>query len=156
MQLWLVFCVAMSILSIWLFHWLYDCFSKAWEPICRPNCCFCSEGNVLHVRATEDIPKGKEVAFYWLEVCQLEFWKYYFLKLWWKFNVQLCLSYINLYESRATRREQLAATKYFDCQCVRCMEPLSSSADRFLEVSLLPGGFVVEWIGIYFMFYDGM
>lgn len=48
--------------------------------------------------------------------------------------LQLCLSYINLYEARATRRDQLAATKHFECACTRCTEPLCSSVDRFLEV----------------------
>lgn len=87
---------------------------------CRPNCCFFSEGNVMHVRATQEISKDKE----------------------------LCLAYINLYESRATRRDQLAATKHFDCGCTRCMEPLSSSVDRFLEGVLCNikgcGGVVVK------------
>lgn len=72
---------------------------------CRPNCCFASEGDAMHVRAMQDIPQDTE----------------------------LCLSYINLYESRRTRRHQLAMTKHFDCGCPRCMEPLSSSVDRFLE-----------------------
>ncbi|KAH7294566.1 hypothetical protein KP509_27G007700 [Ceratopteris richardii] len=72
---------------------------------CRPNCCFYSEGNVMHVRATKDITK----------------------------NSELCLSYINLYEARGTRKEQLAVSKHFDCACSRCTEPLTSSVDRFLE-----------------------
>eukprot|EP00250_Pteridium_aquilinum_P002084 c12288_g1_i1 orf=48-1733(+) len=87
---------------------------------CRPNCCFFSDGNVMYVRATQDISKDKE----------------------------LCLSYINLYEARATRRDQLAATKHFECACIRCTEPLSFSVDRFLEGVLCNikgcGGVVVK------------
>ncbi|MCO5563389.1 hypothetical protein L7F22_017030 [Adiantum nelumboides] len=48
-------------------------------------------------------------------------------------NTELCLSYINLYEARVTRRKQLAITKHFDCACARCTELLTSSVDRFLE-----------------------
>ncbi|KAI5062076.1 hypothetical protein GOP47_0022615 [Adiantum capillus-veneris] len=72
---------------------------------CRPNCCFSSDRNFMHVRATHDVRN----------------------------NTELCLSYINLYEARDTRREQLATTKHFDCACTRCTEPLTSSVDRFLE-----------------------
>ncbi|EFJ31966.1 hypothetical protein SELMODRAFT_439878 [Selaginella moellendorffii] len=72
---------------------------------CRPNCCFASEGSVMYVRAVQDIPKGAE----------------------------LCLSYINLYESRRVRKTLLVATKHFDCTCDRCVEPLNTSIDRFLE-----------------------
>ncbi|XP_059065541.1 histone-lysine N-methyltransferase ASHR1 isoform X2 [Cryptomeria japonica] len=72
---------------------------------CRPNCCFASEGNVMFVRAIQDISTDNE----------------------------LCVSYINLYEPRSTRKHELSVTKHFDCNCQRCMEPLESSLDRFLE-----------------------
>ncbi|KAG0622645.1 hypothetical protein M758_3G113400 [Ceratodon purpureus] len=75
---------------------------------CWPNCCFASEGRVMTVRATQDIPKDTE----------------------------LCVSYINLYEPRGVRKQILADTKHFDCSCVRCSEPLKSSIDRFLEAAM--------------------
>jgi hypothetical protein len=60
----------------------------------------------MYVRATQDIAKDSE----------------------------LCVSYINLYETRGVRKQNLADTKHFDCSCPRCSEPLISSIDRFLEV----------------------
>lgn len=65
-----------------------------------------SAGGVTEVRACGAIPKGGE----------------------------LTIQYINLLEPRPVRREQLAASKFFDCGCQRCREPLGSSTDRFLEV----------------------
>lgn len=75
---------------------------------CWPNCCFASEGRIMTVRATQDIPKDTE----------------------------LCVSYINLYEPRGVRKQILADTKHFDCSCIRCSEPLKSSIDRFLEAAM--------------------
>ncbi|KAJ7542751.1 hypothetical protein O6H91_09G010100 [Diphasiastrum complanatum] len=72
---------------------------------CRPNCCFASDHKIMYVRATRDVPKGSE----------------------------LCVSYINSYEPRATRKQELAVNKHFVCCCERCMEPLHLSVDRFLE-----------------------
>ncbi|CAI5461831.1 unnamed protein product [Closterium sp. Yama58-4] len=72
---------------------------------CRPNCCFASQGNTMVVRATSHIDKGTE----------------------------LCVSYINLYESRESRQQQLLDSKHFICACDRCSEPLALSSDRLLE-----------------------
>ncbi|CAI7804248.1 unnamed protein product, partial [Closterium sp. NIES-54] len=72
---------------------------------CRPNCCFASQGNTMVVRATCHIDKGAE----------------------------LCVSYINLYESRESRQQQLLESKHFICACDRCSEPLPLSSDRLLE-----------------------
>eukprot|EP01018_Ginkgo_biloba_P029122 Gb_19403 [translate_table: standard] len=72
---------------------------------CRPNCCFASEGNVMYVRALQEISTDTE----------------------------LCVSYINLYEPRSTRKRELSVTKHFECNCQRCMEPMQLSVDRFLE-----------------------
>ena len=47
---------------------------------------------------------------------------------------QLTVSYINLMEDRATRRDLLATSKHFTCACERCAEPLETGTDRFLEV----------------------
>ncbi|KAL3696784.1 hypothetical protein R1sor_010860 [Riccia sorocarpa] len=92
---------------------------------CRPNCCFSSEGRVMYVRATRDVPKGTE----------------------------LCISYINLYEPRSTRRMQLAVTKHFLCSCERCTEPFALSVDRFLEGCICAvrgcGGVVVKTSSLY-------
>lgn len=91
---------------------------------CWPNCCFASEGRVMTVRATQDISKDSE----------------------------LCLSYINLYEPRAVRKQILADTKHFDCSCIRCSEPLKSSIDRFLEAAMCPargcGGVLVKSVSL--------
>lgn len=46
----------------------------------------------------------------------------------------LCVPYINLFEPRRERARILRETKYFECQCERCIEPLKTSTDRFLEV----------------------
>eukprot|EP00897_Mesotaenium_endlicherianum_P008832 jgi/Mesen1/7978/ME000425S07183 len=78
---------------------------------CSPNCCFVSERDVMYVRATQNVPAGTE----------------------------LCLPYINLYEPRYVRQQQLQATKYFDCACERCSEPLAASLDRFVEGVLCNG-----------------
>ncbi|BBN02498.1 protein MpASHR2 [Marchantia polymorpha subsp. ruderalis] len=87
---------------------------------CRPNCCFSSEGKVMYVRATQDVPKGSE----------------------------LCISYINLYEPRSTRKMQLAVSKHFLCRCQRCSEPFVHSVDRYLEGCMCTvrgcGGVVVK------------
>ncbi|KAL2643571.1 hypothetical protein R1flu_011158 [Riccia fluitans] len=92
---------------------------------CRPNCCFSSEGRVMYVRATQDVPKGTE----------------------------LCISYINLYEPRSTRRMQLAVTKHFLCSCERCTEPFAVSVDRYLEGCICTvrgcGGVVVKTSSLY-------
>uniref|UniRef100_A0A0D6R766 SET domain-containing protein n=1 Tax=Araucaria cunninghamii TaxID=56994 RepID=A0A0D6R766_ARACU len=78
---------------------------------CRPNCCFASEGNIMFVRALQDISSDTE----------------------------LCVSYINLYEPRSIRKHELSVTKHFDCNCQRCTEPLESSVDRFLEGCMCNG-----------------
>ena len=46
---------------------------------------------------------------------------------------ELSVQYVNLLEPRAVRRAQLAETKFFDCACPRCREPLPRATDRFLE-----------------------
>lgn len=46
---------------------------------------------------------------------------------------ELTVSYINLYESRASRRAATLATKGFACACERCAAPLAGSFDRRLQ-----------------------
>eukprot|EP00271_Cylindrocystis_brebissonii_P004270 TRINITY_DN15910_c0_g1_i1.p1 TRINITY_DN15910_c0_g1~~TRINITY_DN15910_c0_g1_i1.p1 ORF type:complete len:702 (-),score=142.92 TRINITY_DN15910_c0_g1_i1:735-2768(-) len=93
---------------------------------CRPNCVFVADGRVMYVRVTQDVPMGTE----------------------------LCVSYINLYDPRAVRRQGLMATKHFFCRCDRCEEPFIESSDRFLEGVLCDnrgckGGVMVPTVALY-------
>eukprot|EP00803_Ostreobium_quekettii_P001913 evm.model.scf_457.5 EVM.evm.TU.scf_457.5 scf_457:69372-78580(-) len=72
---------------------------------CRPNCCFHADGSVVCMRAATDIKQGEV----------------------------LSVSYINLFEPRWLRARLLLDTRYFNCTCSRCSEPIASSTDRLLE-----------------------
>ncbi len=102
----------------------------------------------MYVRATQDIAKDSEVGssspesilmchseqMYPVTIVLCIFYCGTDNKTYEFFSLQLCVSYINLYEPRGVRKQNLADTKHFDCSCPRCSEPLISSIDRFLEV----------------------
>lgn len=46
---------------------------------------------------------------------------------------ELCLSYVDLYQPRQQRQEELLATKHFECKCDRCATPIEASPDRMLN-----------------------
>jgi hypothetical protein len=46
---------------------------------------------------------------------------------------ELCLSYVDLYQPRHQRQEELLTTKHFACQCERCAAPIETSKDRMLN-----------------------
>jgi len=46
---------------------------------------------------------------------------------------ELCISYIDLYQTRKASQQELQATKHFTCTCSRCSEPMQESIDRFIE-----------------------
>lgn len=53
-----------------------------------------------------------------------------------KAGEQLTVSYTNITEPRKIRAAELRATKHFVCACERCTEPLATSIDAMLEVSV--------------------
>ena len=66
--------------------------SSLFNHSCYPNMQFCSEGNVLTYRLLRPVAKGEE----------------------------LTINYTALYQSRASRRDDLQAQKQFICRCDRC------------------------------------
>ncbi|KAL6049140.1 SET domain-containing protein [Balamuthia mandrillaris] len=86
---------------------------------CKPNMCYSTVGDIVYLTAIKPIAAGEE----------------------------LCISYIDLYQSRKQRQEELHRTKFFQCRCTRCTSPLSQSPDRFVEGFTCPkkacGGLMV-------------
>lgn len=83
---------ALNVLSVCLFP-----LGCMFNHSCSPNACFVAgsqkeaQGEVL-IRAVRDIKEGEE----------------------------LTISYINMYQPRPARRQELLSTKYFYCECPRC------------------------------------
>ena len=100
---------------------------------CLPNTCFAAPGQLgpsQHTCAGHTLPElgqrsGVHTAGQEMQVRALRSIEP---------GEQLTVSYINLVEDRATRRDLLASSKHFHCACERCSEPLETGTDRFLEV----------------------
>ncbi|KAJ3145394.1 hypothetical protein HDU89_007149 [Geranomyces variabilis] len=72
---------------------------------CAPNCHFTADKGVLTYRVIKPLKAGEE----------------------------LLVSHIELFQSRAIRKQELMTTKQIKCECSRCRTPLRKSADRFLD-----------------------
>ncbi|KAJ3155283.1 hypothetical protein HDU86_004373 [Geranomyces michiganensis] len=72
---------------------------------CAPNCHFTADKGVLTYRVIKPLKAGEE----------------------------LLVSHIELFQTRAIRKQELMTTKQIKCECTRCRTPLRKSADRFLD-----------------------
>jgi hypothetical protein len=55
---------------------------------------------------------------------------------------ELCVSYIDLYQGRASRQHELRTTKHFDCACARCEEEgvvVGAGAGSDIRPPIVPG-----------------
>lgn len=80
---------------------LYPLLSK-FNHSCYPNCVFANMGNVVALRTIRPVKKGEE----------------------------LCVNYVDLYQTVWTRREELLESKKFWCQCLRCLLRPSSEEEK--------------------------
>uniref|UniRef100_A0A1D2A7K7 SET domain-containing protein n=1 Tax=Auxenochlorella protothecoides TaxID=3075 RepID=A0A1D2A7K7_AUXPR len=72
---------------------------------CMPNCIWIAAGDTVYVRTVTPIKAGEP----------------------------LTLSFAPLYEPRSVRKQTLAMERGVSCACTRCVSPLATSSDRFLE-----------------------
>ncbi|KFM28527.1 Putative SET domain-containing protein L678 [Auxenochlorella protothecoides] len=79
---------------------------------CMPNCIWIAAGDTVYVRTVTPIKAGEP----------------------------LTLSFAPLYEPRSVRKQTLAMERGVSCACTRCVSPLATSSDRFLEEEGMPAG----------------
>lgn len=72
---------------------------------CLPNCHFMVLSSRVYVRTLMEVPAG----------------------------TPLTVAYVAVTEPRSVRQATLESERHFICSCQRCVEPLTSSADRFVE-----------------------
>ena len=89
-------------------------FASLFNHSCRPNCMFTGDVNgKMSIRVLHSVHQNEE----------------------------LCFSYIDLYQGRESRQEELERTKHFSCNCERCIEPLPASFDRYIDGLLCQSDF---------------
>lgn len=86
------------------------CISPLINHSCDPNCVFVSVGREMRLVANRPIAKSEEIT----------------------------ISYIDSFETRISRKEELLRSKFFSCKCNRCSTPIENSVDRFLDGILCP------------------
>lgn len=120
---------------VWALHWVHDRRS-----CCRPySCAAVSFSLRFWPRATQHVTHPLSHVPCHMSSCHTSRVTVFMpcVPLPWPPS-QLCLSYINLYEPRRVRQQELLQSKHFQCTCERCSEPMPGSIDRFLEVTPRP------------------
>jgi len=74
---------------------------------CYPNCWVTTVGKQLHVRTIAPVPKGTPLTH--------------------------CVNAVNIFDTRSIRARNLLGDKGVICHCERCVEPLETSIDKWLE-----------------------
>jgi hypothetical protein len=83
---------------------------------CTPNCCFVTIGHTIHVRSIRNIQKSEE----------------------------LTISYVDLVPPTHLRRKALLQSKYFVCECSRCISPTENNRYiRGYKCNSCPTGYFV-------------
>ncbi|KAK6589466.1 hypothetical protein RS030_203200 [Cryptosporidium xiaoi] len=106
-----------SLLSPNITGWGLFSFSSLFNHSCDPNCGFIGVNNSLYDNNNNinglyiDLIANKKI----------------------KKNEEICISYIEMYDTRRNRIKHLSQTKYFFCQCNRCSVEFNFSKDKYIE-----------------------